>query len=212
VEAPVGKKALLTFAVGRHRQLLEMSLPRMERFARRHGYDLVVGDGQNDEGRHSCWSKITFLQQQLADYECCFWLDADVLVLDGSQSVADLVPNYAVQALVPVWGPLCGEHPNCGVWFLKRSALPLLQELWELEVYIKHQWLEQAALLTLLGYMGLDTLRIRHVRHTKWMRLTHFLPRSWNSHPTDMQPQPRLLHCAGTLSFPQRLQMMRAYL
>ena len=37
-------RCLVTFGVGHHADLLEIALPTFERFADRHGYDLIVAN------------------------------------------------------------------------------------------------------------------------------------------------------------------------
>ena len=55
--AGTSKAALLTFATGEHRRFLEISLPFMQEYATRYGYDLIVGEGSSD-GRAPSWGKI----------------------------------------------------------------------------------------------------------------------------------------------------------
>jgi len=208
----MSSKAILTFADGKYREMQRLTLPRLREYARAHGYDLRVGDGHNPEGRPPSWSKVWMLRRCLVEYEACLWMDADVLVLDLSRDLADEVPAGAVQAVSIHPNPVAGEHPNCGVWYARRAALPFLKLVWQLEVFADHNWWEQAAVHTLLGYTGTDNCRPRHVRRTRWWKRTHFLGPEWNSHPLGMVPRPRFLHAAHAFPLPRRQEMVRAYL
>jgi hypothetical protein len=189
----------------------EVALPRIERYAARHGYDVVVGDGTNREGRPASWSKVILLQRQLARYEACLWMDADLLIVDDSLDVGAEVPPAAAQAVACHSAPHCGTVPNFGLWFVRAQALPFLDLVWELEVFWDHVWWEQAAALVLLGYAGLERNYITHLRETKWKKSLHFLRKCWNSHPLDADPAPRIVHCASPLAFEERLTMMREW-
>jgi hypothetical protein len=208
------RKALLTFATGRWVDLQQLTLPNHGRYAARHGYDLHVGDGANDEGRPASWSKVPMFRRFLAEYDECLWVDADAFFLGDPEDVAGLVPPHAAQALA-THGPEegFGKHPNCGLWFVRRSALPMLDLLWQLEVFTDHHWWEQGAVCLLLGYMNLDGSHPKHVRHTYWFRHTHYLPESWNRRPQVVKDdeRPKVIHCSG-MDMEERLQTIRRYL
>src|SRR5262245_20846276 len=78
--------AIVTFAIGEHRKFHELSLPLMSQYARKHGFDLIVGDG-NSYGRPSSWGKVPLLLNVLEYYESALWLDADTIIVDGTQDI-----------------------------------------------------------------------------------------------------------------------------
>jgi glycosyl transferase family (putative galactosyltransferase) len=201
------KRALLTFATGEHERLLALSLPGFEAYAERHGYDLVT-DAPRMLLRPASWYKVPALLRALDVYEEALWLDADVVIVDGSRDLADEVPEGAWQALVRHHTP-DGEVPNGGVWLVRPAMRETLEAIWARDRYLNHGWWEQAALLDLLGYRHPPA---RLVEPTTLYRRTHWLGLHWNSHEErDRHPRPTFAHAtAGSLDW--RAAVMAAYI
>jgi galactosyl transferase GMA12/MNN10 family len=202
-------RALVTFALGEHGRLLELSLPRFAEYADRHGYELHVRPPRLVI-RPPSWLKVAALLDALNHHEEALWIDADVVIVDGELDLADEVPEHDLQALVRHRTP-DGEVPNAGVWFVRQAMRPVLVRIWRMDRYLDHPWWEQAALLDLLGY--------RHRRRpvelaepTELYRRTHWLGLEWNSHEqNDRHPSPRFAHATcGSVDW--REQVMRDYL
>ena len=206
------KRAIVTYAAGAHEELLDVAIPTYKGFARRHGYDLVIGDKRCD--LPAPWNKIPLLIKALtADgYDEVVWFDCDLVVVDPSEDFPPL-ENAKTHALVRHFEDY-SEIPNSGVWRLNRTALQLLSAISDLKVFTNHGWWEQAALMTLMGYSvpAQDTpamkTRCRCVYPTVWYNCCQFMRLCWNSHPQYRADHARIVHC----SYPdmrRRLEVMR---
>jgi hypothetical protein len=147
------RRAIVTFGVGPHRELLDVALPSFERYAEAHGYELVVAEFDPPSvSRPASWIKVPILKSALGHFDEVLWLDADVVIVDHSDDIAGSVPGERWQALAQHNSASDGLHPNCGVWLLRKPMIPALDELWAMTRYVEHPWWEQAAMHELLGY------------------------------------------------------------
>lgn len=198
-------RALATFGVGPHEALLDIALPSFEEFAERHGYDLTVAHPRV-EGRAASWFKIPLLHNLLAIHDEVLWLDADVVVVDPSEDIAAALPGGFWQALAEHHSAVDGNHPNCGVWLVRRPMRSLLARIWGMTSFLHHPWWEQAAILDLMGY---ETTRpVRHVSSTCLWYRTGLLGEEWNALPGADVAYPRFRHSASRLD---RAQLMRGW-
>lgn len=200
-------RALITFAVGEHEQLLELALPRFEAYADRHGYELETRPPAMLL-RPPSWHKVPLLLEALERHDEALWIDADVVIVDQELDVADEPPATAWQALVRHHTP-DGEVPNGGVWLVRQGMQPVLEAIWRRSRHRNHPWWEQAALMDLLGYRHAPA---ELVEPTELYRRTHWLGLEWNSHEqNDRHPSPRFAHAThGPVEW--RASVMRAYL
>jgi hypothetical protein len=186
--------------------MLKLCIPTFARYAERHGYDLVVGNGDSG-GRPPAWGKVLVLRRLLDAYDEALWLDADTMILDGERDLAaDLHPSEYQGLVRHEIGP--GAHyPNTGVWLLRGArGRALLDAIWSREEFIAHQWWENAAFMDLLGY-DLESGRI--VRESEWLHGTHWLDATWNGHTGYVGLAPvRIRHYAG-VEHATRLRNMR---
>lgn len=198
-------RALLTFATGDHRKLLDLSLPRFEQYADLHGYQLISRPPKLML-RPVSWYKLPALIAALEEHEEALWLDADVVILDSSRDIADEVTAEAWQALACHHTP-DGEVPNLGVWYVRRPMQAALRAAWARDRYVHHPWWEQAAMLGLLGYRLEKPVQL--VEPTPLYDRTDWLGLEWNSHEqNDRHPSPRFAHAtAGSLEW--RVQVMQ---
>ena len=184
-------RALVTFGVGPHAELLEIALPSFERFADRHGYELLVAEPAEIQ-RPPSWWKVSVLADALDAYDEALWLDADTVIVDDHDDVP--IPAESWQALVE-HRTSDGDVPNLGVWYLRQPMRAVLDELWKATDYIDHPWWEQAAMLDLLGYD--HRLRPCEIATpTELFGHTHFLETGWNVHVNDTYEtaRPRIMH------------------
>lgn len=200
-------RCLVTFGVGEHAELLEIALPSFERFASRHGYELLSAVLDPVVDLPPSWWKIPILQDVLEDYDEALWIDADVVIVDDSADIE--FPEDSWQALVE-HRTGDGEVPNLGVWYLRAPMQWILPGLWAMrEEYADHGWWEQAAMLDLLGYDH-HTRPVTLDAPTELFDHTHFLETGWNVHPNDTykSPHPRFMHAT---MHPDRAQVMREW-
>lgn len=190
------RKALVTLAAGDHAELLNVSLPTFRRYAERHGYELVVGTGEEALGRPVPWAKVPLLRRTLAEFDLALWIDADAVIVDGDADVADELAPTAFQALVEHRTPQ-GACPNTGVWLLRSCATSdaFLDAMWDSTAVIDHPWWENAAACLALGYDLEPACRRSH--DTEFLRGTQWLATDWNSIPKDRAARPRIAHFPG---------------
>jgi hypothetical protein len=210
------RKALCSIGSGPHEALLAVSEPTFRAYAERHGYDLVTSTAAPPE-RPPAWAKVPLIRSTLDDHDLVLWIDADAVIVDGSEDIADALAPDAQLALV--------QHrrddeliPNTGVmvWRSGEFARSLLDRMWAAKQYIDHPWWENAALLDALGYdvprfTRLDRLRRRRLRARPAPPGVHFLPGHWNWSYLDRAENPRIVHCLG-VPVEQRLRDLQAAL
>lgn len=185
-------RVITTFGTGYHEELLKISAPLMENYAKRHNCSFAIADIKNTLGRPVSWMKLPLLMQLLDRFEEVLWLDADVIICDGSVNLFDIVDNNALQAMTYHHTP-DGEVPNCGVWLVRRGIEQMLDEAWAQTDLINAPWWEQSAVLRCMGYA--ESERPCKLKHpTKWYSVTQNLGTEWNSHPWDEHKTPYIRH------------------
>lgn len=187
-------RAILTFAVGRYTELLDIVRPSFVNYADKHGYDYIERQPElGDWPRHPSWFRVPILQELLPHYDEILLFGCDLIVLDNSVDVASLVPDDCLQAMVQHSSPW-GMVPNADMWYMRRGILPYINQMWDLTQYLNHPWWEQAALLHLMGYEP-STFPLILKEPTELYGRTHFLPLEWNSHESiDRHDSPRIAH------------------
>jgi galactosyl transferase GMA12/MNN10 family len=197
-------KALCTIASGPFAPLFEIARPGFEGFAARHGWTPVIETRAEARGRPPAWAKILLLADLLERFELVAWLDADALIVDGSQDLASELRRrrdfYLVQHR---WHSTAGQGgaeitANAGVMMFRsgRWAQRFLAAVWAQEDLIEHRWWENAAIMRLLGYR-IDPQPVQPERRTRWLRRVRYLDVAWNVTPLTPCPSPRVCHFAG---------------
>lgn len=198
-------------------KLATLTLPRMEAFAVRHGYELIV-HRPDRSGISDSWMKVPAILSTLhRGFDFVLWLDIDALILrtdrdilEDAQPDADLLVSWHGPETTRLDGAPFPPHYNAGVYLIRRSewSLEFFARLLALRGKMSHPWLEQAALLTMLGYnepLGngpnvANELDRAHVGH---------LDPIWNSIPgIAMAADPVIHHFAG-LTGKTRLDLVR---
>lgn len=183
------------------------TLPLMHRYAQRHGHQLAAVNLIGT--RPASWMKVEAMATVLQTHDVAVWMDADVVVLDGSRWIGDELRPEAWHALVE-HETECGAVPNCGVWVLRREMLPVLDQVWSMRQYLSHPWWEQAAVLELMGYHVTDNPEAKRERPSDLYDRTQFLGHEWNDHPRDAarSEHARLVHVT---QYADRLATVKRY-
>lgn len=147
MQVRVSSRAIVTGCVGDSwRSLSKITHPRMNLYAKKHGCDFISdSEGWDAGSRPLSWMKLLSISRAMASYEEVLWLDSDVLVVDGENSIFDGVPSSFAHAAVLLECPSRGPHVNLGVWLLRKHACPMLVEAAMMDKHIHDQWWEQAA-------------------------------------------------------------------
>lgn len=183
------KPLLLTGWTGDAWQAMaDVTMPLMKAYAIRHGMDCWSADLAGP--RPPSWQKIVGLLQALPGRPAVVWIDADVVIEDGSRNILHDVPVDADQALVEHVTE-CGTVPNCGVWVVRPAMLPRLQEAWDCNRHITHPWWEQAVMLEQMGY-AVNGTDARLDSPTTLYERTAWLDAAWNDHPHDARRAARV--------------------
>jgi hypothetical protein len=176
----------------------DMTWPLMERYADRYGcaprrYELTPRYMR----RPAAWAKLIAIADALVEHDEVLWLDADVVVVDGSQDVFSDFAAGAAQALMQHKTEE-GVVPNCGVWLVRREMVPFIVSAAMSDDLVFHRWWEQAAVLRLAGFSVGE--KCENVEQTPLYQKTHWLDEGWNSWAfTDAAVHKRFMHaCAYT--------------
>lgn len=115
--------------------LSDYTFPLMKTYANKHDYSLVLHTKLLCN-RHPSWSKIPALQQELKKYDYVVWMDDDIYLTDLEKPLSFFIDTYGFRksnATIMVSSDVQGEKStlmNCGVLFLKPTAIPLLENVW----------------------------------------------------------------------------------
>ena len=187
-------KAIVTFGVGTHVELLRIARASFNAFAERHGYAYIEAQ-QIGHKRPPAWYKVQCLLELLKSYDRVVFFGCDLVIVDGREDF----PLDDYPAHLPWWQAMVTHHTQCGMCQMMicgssiKSMIPWLEKVWAMDdKYLNHGWWEQAALMDLMGYDPAIEHFPTHCKditnelyqHTLW------LPNEWNVHCWD-KPQPR---------------------
>ena len=201
-------KVLCTLAAGPHLELFALARPKLEAYARRHGYDVAFETELLDASRPASWSKVLLIQRLLRRYRAVVWIDSDAVIVDPEIDILADLPRGATLGLVAHRTVEGDEIPNLGVIAARssRASRAFFAEIWEQTAFIDHKWWENAAALALFGYTTEAPVEL--VAPTPWRGLLHLLDERWNSLSFAPAARPRIVHFAGQ-SHAVRLEGMK---
>ena len=183
---------------GEHRRLLELTLPSMRAYARRHGWDVAATTKSACPARPAAWSKIPMIRQLLTSHEIVLWIDCDAIVLDQRPDIREVMRSDRDVYLV--------EHryeglrvPNAGVMMFRRSdaAFDLLDAIWQSSDLIDHPWWENAALHPPPRLRTAQPAPTGPVRPSPYRDVVEFIDRRWNSVHKDTVEHPVIPRLRG---------------
>lgn len=191
------------------REIAALTVPRMQQYADRHGHDFRVYQFGGDITRPASWKKLLAIAGEFEQADEVLWLDADVLIVDGSDDIASAFSPGMMQAMVR-HSTTEGDVPNAGVWFLDRCMLGTLMACAMDDRFVNHKWWEQAALLCRLGFEEADGT-CRHTTSTPLFCGTEWLDESWNAwQGSPLSVRPKFVHACGVTG--GRLQYLKGFL
>ena len=154
----------------------------MEAYARRHGYDLRINRTEPDDPIGERRAKIGLLREALPHYDVVVWIDADVMIGNLDEDIADDVPGFAFQAFVlehSDWG----FGPNSGVWPMRSGAesFEFLDELDAIGPHPAKPDSDQVLVHLALGWeLNEAATTARPARCSRFLPGTAWLPVKWN--------------------------------
>ena len=120
-------KTLVTMYTGEHGPFAELTLPPIERYARRYGYRIEIIDPPSAD-RDPCWAKLPAMARALDDADVAAWVDGDVFFVNDDADLADaLTPGKFLAILHDVRYGICAA-----VYALRRCELAqqFLRDAW----------------------------------------------------------------------------------
>lgn len=203
--------------------LAELTLPRMQAFATRHGHDLRVHRTE-DTDLERAWMKIPPILDALqGDYEFVVWFDIDALILrldrdilDEAKPGTDLMVSWHGPDTVQLSGRLVPElsfttHYNAGVYLIRRTtwSKDFFSRMLAMRGQVNHAWSDQAVLHVMLGIhesLGFGP----NLADAPDRSFVGHLDAVWNSIPgIAMADDPVVHHFAG-LPHDIRLRLMKS--
>jgi len=120
-----------------------------EKYAKKHGYDIIIYHDLLDTVRPAPWSKIKAIQNHLADYDWVYWSDADSLIMNTDIKLESFIEDNVDLVISK---ECFYEYLNTGSFLIKNTewSHELLRRIYALEPYTQFQFWEQCALKHLL--------------------------------------------------------------
>jgi methyltransferase family protein len=205
------RRVLCSKGSGPFASLLEVAALGLEKYARRHRWDLVLSREDLSEGRPAPWGKLRLAQDLLHDYAVVAWIDCDAVIVDFEHDLGVVLEDgkdfYAVE--------LEGGTPrdclmNTGVFVLRASSWTdrFLAEVWAQTDLIDHRWWENAAIMRVLGY-EIDASPVVRGDGNPWMARVKLIDLAWNSIAHwARSSRPRINHYAALSVHRRRLLML----
>ncbi|HEV2974903.1 MAG TPA: hypothetical protein VGX69_07870 [Solirubrobacteraceae bacterium] len=190
------RKAIVSLGTGPQARLLALASRSFRRYAARHGYKLELYTETLDPTRPAPWSKVVLLRELARQYDLLLWLDADLVIVEGSTDIAEELEDGRFLYLVEHHTKE-GRMPNSGVMLLRggEPTIAFLADVYAQEDLVAHRWWENAAICRLLGYEldpigpGTPTPLLRES--------TKLISPRWNSIPDAPAPHPHIRHYPG---------------
>lgn len=190
-------------------EIAAITMPLITAYAERHGVDHIDVTPPGFVKRPASWKKLIAICDAFTDHDEVLWIDTDVVVVNGEDNIFDAASKSPAQAMVR-HATVDGDVPNAGVWFLRRSMLPVLMSIAMVDVAVNHRWWEQAALLSVMGFVESEG-RCSHQHITTLYQDTVWLDESWNfCRESPAGVPPRFLHACGMGGI-ERIEAIRGW-
>lgn len=131
-KVPSMKLLILQTLDGGFSEIAKLCIPSVAAYAERHGYDHLVFTGSyGREGLHGVWHKMQIVRRLLADYDCIWALDVDVIINDPSLRIDELIDRTKPVNICHDGFGVEPWHVNAGsiVWSDKPGVRPLLDRI-----------------------------------------------------------------------------------
>ena len=204
------KKVLTSFSFGNQRELLNISIPTLQKYAALHDYDLCIPNesffSASTKERHYSWWKIELISKLFDQYDRVLWIDGDVVICRFDKDIMTDLDAESHVGMV-VHEVQIGLVPNCGVWTLDKKCLSWFHELWQHNNLPRSDgWWEQDAMLHLLGInSGSNNITMPEIFNIPWTKLDYL----WNPHVHDHRQIPKDSRFFHATMFSDRAEVMK---
>lgn len=189
------KRAVVSgYAGDEWKEVANSTWPSVESYARKWGC-AFTGYKMPSIKRCPSWRKLICIADALASAEQVLWVDADVMVVDESESIFSVVPDSADQAACLLRDKSGNEHYNIGVWVVRRSMLPHIVTAAMDDDCVGHPWWEQLAINKIIASGAVKT----HAISEEW--------NFWEGSPESTHP--RFRHACGIRDHNARLSFLK---
>jgi Methyltransferase domain/galactosyl transferase GMA12/MNN10 family len=204
------RRVLCSNATGTFASLIEVAALGLERYARRHRWDLVLSREQLSDGRPAPWGKLRLTRELLQAYPVVAWIDCDTIIVDFEHDLGEVLEEDKDFYVVEQEGGVPRDCVvNTGIFVARASEWTerFLDEVWSQEDLTDHRWWENAAIMRVLGY-EIESSPVLRGEPTQWMERVKLIDLAWNSIPYwARSPRPRINHY-GALAVPRRRLLM----
>jgi hypothetical protein len=204
------RRVICCGGTGLYATMMEVTAATLIPYAYRHRWDLVFTREELAAPRPSPWNKVVLVQRLLKEYPVVCWIDADAIVVDGSEDIgAELDDDHDLYIVAHRDGDPPAEVINSGVFVFRDTewSRRFLAAVWAQDDLVDHVWWENAAIMRLLGW-DLDADPPASTGDTEWSARVKRLDPAWNSVPIFGRAQrPKISHNAG-LPAPHRRPAM----
>jgi hypothetical protein len=194
------RRVLCCGGTGAYAAMMEVSAVTLIAYARRHRWDLVFSLEEAAAPRPGAWNKVVVVQQLLEEYPIVGWIDADAIIVDGSEDIGtELDDDHDFYIVAHRDGSPPAEVLNSGVFMVRDTAWArrFLSAVWDQEDLVDHIWWENAAIMRLLGW-DLEAEPPAPTGDTDWSARVKRMDPAWNSVPLfGRAPWPKITHNAG---------------
>ena len=204
------RRVLCSSATGSFDSLLEVAAVGLERYARRHRWDLVLSR-EALAARPASWNKLPLVRSLFQEYDVVAWIDCDTVIVDFERDIGEVLEADKDFYVVEQRG---SDPPDCvantGIFIARASEWTqrFFDEVWARDDSIDHRWWDNAAFMRVLGY-DLEASPIRHAHPTRWTERVRLLDPAWNSIPYwARSPAPRINHYGAIPLKRRRLLML----
>lgn len=128
------KICVCTGADERQKNLLDITLPILQDYCNKHNYDLFHFTENVDNSKQfnnkSYFARYPFILQHIDNYDWCFWIDADCLVMNFYKKLEDYIDNTKSiildKSLLVNYPSCCSGH---GFWRNNDTSKKVLNEI-----------------------------------------------------------------------------------
>ena len=192
------RKVIASVAIGSHKELLDLSIGKLNNYADLYGYEISICFESLDSSRPAAWNKILHILNLMPEFDEILWIDADAIIVDTSKDISEEVSKETDLAWVyHSYGDQ--SHPNTGVMFIRSNLKTVnLFELANLQTDLtNHPWWDQAAIMRLMGLESIDWPFELKESQVKIEINEQKLSTEWNSIRQAPAEKPRIRHFAG---------------